>query len=104
MSYYFVHGIINCVFIFKELETYLKENGCKSIFLLAKDAEKSKLTLDTRSLNYLADKLVQFIEYRDATGLKVEPQDVADSISRLMSCVKAVSIFKISWNYSIIEI
>lgn len=85
------------------MESYLKENGCKSIFLLAKDAEKSNLELDTKSLNYLADKLLHFIDFRDTTGVKIEPQDVVDSISRLMPCVKAVRILNVNLIYFVIK-
>lgn len=52
--------------------------------------------MDTKSLNYLAEKLIHFMEFRDATGVKVEPQDVVDSVARLMPCVKAVRVFNVS--------
>lgn len=78
--------------LMKELDAYLKQNGCKSIFLLAKDAEKSDLELDSKSLSYLADKLLHFIDYLETTGVKIEPKEVVDSVVRLMPCIKAVRL------------
>lgn len=74
------------------MEDFLKRNGCKTIFLLAKENEKQDIDLDTKNINYLADKLVQFIEYREASGDSVSAQQVAASLTRIMPCVKMVQI------------
>lgn len=74
------------------MEDFLKKNGCKSIFLLAKEHEQAKTDLDTKSIGYLADKLLQFMEYREAIGENVDAQQAADSLIRLMPCIKMVHL------------
>lgn len=68
------------------------KNGCHSIFLLAREAHKAKEELDVKSLHFLCDKLVHFMDNRETDGNKVDAQQVADSLVRLMPCIKMVNI------------
>lgn len=57
------------------------------------------MDLDTKSINYLAEKLVQFMEHREAIGENVDAQQVADSLIRLMPCIKMVHLFYFDINH-----
>lgn len=60
---------------------------------MAEDATHNQKELDLKTLQYLAEKLIQFMEYRENFGEKVDGQQVADSIVRLMPCIKKVAGF-----------
>lgn len=78
------------LFFFQCLEDFLKQNGCKTIFVLAKEACKANKELDIKSIHYLCDKLLHFMEYRETIGEKVDGQQLADSLVRLMPCIRMV--------------
>lgn len=73
------------------MEDFLKKNGCKSIFALAAEAAKQNIELDVKSVQYLAGKLVHFMDYREAMGIKVDAQQMADSLIRLMPCIEKLT-------------
>lgn len=60
------------------------------MFLLAKEAEKSNAELDMKDVQFLAEKLVCFIDSQESIGAKIDAQQVADSLVRLMPCIKMV--------------
>lgn len=62
--------------------------------MLAEVASQSNVDLDRKSIQILAEKLVNFIDYREELGDKIDPQEVAESAVRLMPCIKMV-IFSI---------
>lgn len=68
-------------------------NGCKSVFLLAAQATNDGKELDGRIVQQLAEKLVHFMEYYENLGDKIDPKKVAESLVRLMPCIKMVNIF-----------
>lgn len=73
------------------MEDFLKKNGCKSIFLLAAEATKEQEELDSKTIQYLAEKLMQFMDFHENLGDVMDPQKVAESIVRLMPCIKMVN-------------
>lgn len=75
---------------FQCLEDYLKQHGCKSIFLAGKEASVSGKDLDIKMIHYLCDKLVNFMDFRQAEGLETDTQQLADSLIRLFPCIKMV--------------
>lgn len=76
---------------FQELEDYLKKNGCKSVFVQATEATKNQTELDIKSIQFLSEKLVHFMDFRDSLDSKVDPQRIADSLIRLMPCIEKVT-------------
>lgn len=58
--------------------------------MLSKEACKTNKQLDFRSIHFLAEKLVHFMDHLETDGQKVEAQQVADSLIRLMPCISMV--------------
>lgn len=73
------------------------KNGCKFIFQLAKDAEKENAELNAKSVQHLAEKLVHFLEFKEASGDRLDPQNVADSLIRMMPSIKMVIVCSTSF-------
>lgn len=60
--------------------------------MLAETACKSNMCLDRKNVQFLAEKLVNFIEFREEEGDKVDAEEISDSLIRLMPCIKKVSL------------
>lgn len=58
--------------------------------MLAQTACKSNMNLDRKNIQFLADKLINFIDYREEQGEKIDPEEISDSLIRLMPCIKKV--------------
>lgn len=58
--------------------------------MLAAKAVEEQKELDSKTLHYLCEKLVQFMEYRESFDEHLDAEKVAESLIRLMPCIKMV--------------
>lgn len=71
----------------------MKKNGCTAVFMAAEQAFKLNQELNIQNVRKVCDRAIQFIENRESDGDKLDVQKVADSLVRLMPCLKMVSYF-----------